>query len=339
MKDVAALAGVSPATVSRVLNGVSSVDETLADRVRDAARRLDYRANGVARSLRLQRTDVWALIISGVENPFFTAVARGVEDVAQREAFSVVLCNTDGDAAKEARYLDVAEREQVSGVVISPNVVGSDISRLVAASIPVVAVDRHLREKVDTVVVDSEKGARDATAHLFEQGWTRPACVTGPASTETAEQRLEGYRQAWRDAGRRPLKSLVRHTEYNAETARAAVASLLRLPTPPDSFFVANSLMALGALEEFRERGILPGRDVGLIAFDDAPWARFVDPPMSVVVQPAYDIGSRAGELLLERIRRRDGRRRAETVVLETSLTIRASSQRRARGRKAPRPA
>lgn len=330
MKDVAALAGVSPATVSRVLNGVTNVDEALAERVRDAALRLDYRANGVARSLRLQRTDVWALIISDIENPFFTAVARGVEDIAQREGLSVVLCNTDGNPEKEARYLDVAEREQVSGVVMSPNRSGSDISRLMAASIPVVAVDRHLDEPVDTVVVDSARGAQDATRHLFEQGWERPACVTGPSATETAEQRLEGYRRAWTDAKRKPLTSLVRHTDYNAETSRSAVASLLRLAKPPDSFFVANSLMALGALEEFRERGIVPGRDVGLIAFDDAPWARFVDPPMSVVAQPAYDIGSRAGQLLLERVGARGGRRPAQTVVLETSLVIRASSKRHA---------
>ncbi|NUO92352.1 MAG: LacI family DNA-binding transcriptional regulator [Dermatophilaceae bacterium] len=340
MKDVASLAGVSPATVSRVLNGVANVDEALAERVRDAARQLDYRANGVARSLRLQRTDVWALIISDIENPFFTSVARGVEDIAQREGFSVILCNTDGNPEKEARYLDVAEREQVSGVVISPNRSGSDISRLMAASIPIVAVDRHLDQPVDTVVVDSEHGAEEATRHLFEQGWNRPACVTGPTATETAEQRLEGYRRAWRAHRGRPLVSLVKHTDYNAETARTAVASLLRQANPPDSFFVANSLMALGALEEFRERGVVPGRDVGLIAFDDAPWARFVDPPLSVVAQPAYDMGCRAGELLLERVRARGAVRPAETIVLETSLVPRASSRRSAptkRGRSRPR--
>jgi len=120
----------------------------LLEQVRAAAKSLDYRANGVARSLRLQRTDVWALIISDIGNPFFTAVARGVEDVAQREGFSVVLCNTDENSDKEARYIDVAEREQVAGVIMSPNMFGSDISRLTSAGIPVVAIDRPLREPV-----------------------------------------------------------------------------------------------------------------------------------------------------------------------------------------------
>ena len=332
IKDVARLAGVSSATVSRVLNGVATVDADMAEQVRAAAKSLDYRANGVARSLRLQRTDVWALIISDIGNPFFTAVARGVEDVAQREGFSVVLCNTDENSDKEARYLDVAEREQVAGVIMSPNLFGSDISRLRSAGIPVVAIDRPLRDPVDSVLVSSGDGARDATLHLFEQGWTRPACVTGPAQADTAEQRLAGYREAFTRLGRRPAKSLVRHGDYRAEAAQSAVASLLDSSTPPDSFFVANSSMALGALAEFNRRRLVPGKDIGLVAFDDAPWAQFVSPPLSVVVQPTYDIGVRAGELLLERVHRITTAA-PRTIVLSTELIVRGSSLRRGRRR------
>ena len=331
IKDVAELAGVSPATVSRVLNNVPSVDPDLAERVRLAATKLDYRANGVARSLRLQRTDVWALIISDIGNPFFTAVARGVEDVAQREGFSVVLCNTDEDSVKEARYLEVAETEKVAGVIMSPNLFGSDISRLRAAGIPVVAIDRALREPVDSVLVRSGEGAKEATLHLFEQGWTRPACITGPQETDTAEQRLAGYREAFRVLRKRPAQALVRHADFRAETAREAVASLLDSRNSPDAFFVANSLMALGALEEFAERRLVPGRDLGLIAFDDAPWAPFVNPPMSVVAQPAYAMGAHAGELLIDRIRQPAASGRARTIRLDTELVVRASSQRRVR--------
>lgn len=305
-----------------------TVDAEMTQRVRDAAKQLGYRANGVARSLRLQRTDVWALIISDIGNPFFTGVARGVEDVAQREGFSVILCNTDEDSKKEARYLDVAEREQAAGVIISPNMFGSDISRLTAAGIPVVAIDRPLREPVDSVLVNSGDGARKATLHLFAEGWARPACVTGPAQADTAEQRLAGYREAFVQTHRRPAKSLVRHTDYRAETARSAVASLLDSPDPPDSFFIANSSMALGALEEFSHRHLVPGKDIGLIAFDDAPWAKFVNPPMSVVMQPTYDIGVQAGELLLQRLKRGLPMTDARTVTLSTALIVRASSRR-----------
>ena len=330
IKDVAEVAGVSAATVSRVLNNVSTVDPAMAVRVREAVDKLGYRSNGVARSLRRRRTDVWALIISDISNPFFTSVARGVEDVAQRAGFSVVLCNSDEDPDKEAKYFDVAERERVAGVILSPNLVGSDISLLISAGIPVVAVDRPLRHPVDCVRGDSVEGARIATRHLFEEGWTRPACVTGPETAETAEQRLTGYRQAFVDRGLRPAKSLVRHADFRAGMARESVAALLDSRNPPDSFLIANSTMALGALEEFAHRGLLPGRDIGLVAFDDAPWARFVNPPMSTVRQPAYEIGALAGQLLLERIQGASGELEPEpkSKLLATELVVRASSRR-----------
>lgn len=325
IKDVAAHAGVSTATVSRVLNDHPRVDPVLAERVRAAAAELGYRTNGVARSLRRQRADVWALIISDIGNPFFTSVARGVEDVAQRAGYSVVLCNSDENPAKEARYVDVAERERVSGVILSPNARGSDLAPLTRANIPVVAVDRTMRG-TDAVLVDSRGGARAATEHLFDCGWTRPACVTGPEGTGTADERLAGYEEAVLAHGRRAARPLVRRGDFRAETAREGVASLLDERRPPDAFFVANSPMALGALDEFRRRGLRPGRDVGLIAFDDAPWARFVDPPMSVVAQPGYEMGASAGELLLARIAGTAPVRRRR-IVLDTELIVRASSR------------
>lgn len=316
------------ATVSRTLNNQNTVDEELADRVRIAASELGYRRNGIARSLRLQRADVLALIISDIANPFFTAIARGLEDVAQEQGFSVVLCNTDEDPAKEARYLEVAEREQVSGVVLSPNEIGSDISQLTKLGVPVVAVDRPLREPVDSVLVRSAAGAREATEHLLDAGWRRPACITGPESAQTAIQRLTGYRRALVARKRRPAASLVRHADYRADRAAQATAELMDGRNPPDSFFVANSEMALGVLQELRSRGLTVGQDIGLVAFDNAPWTGFTDRPLSVVAQPAYEIGVLAGKLLLERVgvpldaqpAPRVRRLRTELIVRESSL-------------------
>ena len=314
--------------MSRALNNVPTVDPVLAERVRTAAQQLGYRRNGVARNLRRRRTDVWALIISDIENPFFTALARGVEDVAQRAGFSVMLCNSDEDPEKEARYLEVAELERFAAVILSPNVQGTDISRLRAGGIPVVAVDRTLRDPVDSVLVDSRGGARAATAHLIEQGWRRPACITGPARAATAEERLSGYLDAVAGAGLRIPRGLAVHADYHAESARQAIARLLDSRRPPDSYFMANSSMALGALEEFQRRGLVPGADLGLIAFDDAPWAAFVHPPMSVVAQPAYEMGERAGQLLLARLDPGAAQRRRQTIRLPTRLVVRASSCR-----------
>ena len=325
--DVARRAGVSAATVSRALNDVATVDPALVERVRAAADELGYRPNSVARNLRRQRTDVWALIISDIQNPFFTEVARGVEDVASERGFSVLLCNSDEDPAKESRYLRVAEQEQVAGVIISPNMRGSDVTRMVQASIPVVTIDRTVRTPVDSVLVHSRDGAREATAHLFASGWRRPACVTGPEYAETAESRLEGYRDAVKAARRRPARSLVRHADFQEETARSATASLLDGRNPPDSIFVANATMALGVLAELADRRLKPGRDIGLVAFDDAPWAQLIDPPLTVVAQPTHDIGATAARLLVERIAGA-APRRPRRVVLSPELIVRSSSLR-----------
>ncbi len=199
--DVAREAGTSVATVSRALNNNDRVDPELVRRVKAAAKKLGYKPNAVARNLRRQRTSLWLLIISDIENAFFTSVARGVEDVASQNGFSVVLCNADEDEGKEARYVDLATAEQAAGVILSPHSSHNHVGRLVANSIPVVVIDRSVAAEVDSVRGDSRAGARMATEHLLEQGWERPACVTGPRSAETAELRRLGYQDAL-DRGR-----------------------------------------------------------------------------------------------------------------------------------------
>ncbi|MEN3269114.1 MAG: LacI family transcriptional regulator [Pseudonocardia sp.] len=329
INDVAREAGVSAATVSRTLNGRSSVDPVLAARVREAASRLGYRPNGVARSLRRQVTDVLALIITDVSNPFFTAITRGVEDVAQSRGLSVLLCNSDEDPGKESTYLHVAEQEQVAGVILSPHRTGSDVAHLRRASIPMVVIDRPLEEPVDSVMVRSREGARAATNHLIDAGWTRPACITGPEDAWTAQERLEGYLEAVREHGE--LAELWVHAPFRQQGGMTGAARLLDAPEPPDALFVANAQMALGVLEEVRRRGLRVGVDLGVITFDDAPWAPFISPPMSVVAQPAYDVGAQAAQLLMERVKGTapDAPRH---LWLSTMLIVRESSRRHGAG-------
>ena len=233
IKDVAARADVSVATVSRVLNGVPSVDQAMARRVRAAAKALGYEGNPVARSLRRQKSDLLALIISDIGNPFFTAVARGVEDVAQTAGYSVLLCNSDEDSHKESRYLDIARRSMVAGVLLSPNAGGSDVTSLQSANIPVVAIDRPLNEAIDSVFVDSSEGARGATEHLLQQGWRRPACITGPRLADTAERRARGYREAMARVGPGQPEPLIRYADYRVAGGQAAASDLFDSPHPP----------------------------------------------------------------------------------------------------------
>jgi LacI family transcriptional regulator len=325
ISDVASLAGVSTATVSRALNGKSTVDPELAARVLVAAQELGYQPNGPARNLRRQEAAVLALIISDVENPFFTAIARGVEDVAHTVGYSVVLCNSDEDEEKERRYVDVAIQERVAGVIVSPTATASGVEQLARRGTPMVAVDRPLPGR-DTVLVDTRVAAREATEHLIAQGYERIGCITGPPGVRTADDRLAGYRDALKASKQRSSTRLVRRTEFKAAGAQKAATDLFDQEEPPDALLVANSAMAIGVLESLRANNLRPGRDVGVAAFDDVPWAALVDPPMTVVAQPAYEIGTVAAQLLLARIA--DNTRAPTTTTLGARLIERGSSHR-----------
>lgn len=327
INDVATRAGVSTATVSRALNGKATVDPELAGRVLAAAEELGYRPNGPARNLRKQETAVLALIISDVENPFFTAIARGVEDVAHEAGYSLVLCNSDDAPDKEREYVDVALQERVAGVLLSPTGSPGTAELLARHSTPVVAVDRPLPDRAsDTVLVDNRLAAKHATLHLAGQGYSRIGCLTGPSGVPTADDRLAGYRDGLRAAKLPSSTSLVRRSKFKADGAQQAAHALLRQNDPPDALLVGNSAMAVGVLEALAALKLKPGRDVGVVAFDDAPWTTLLDPPLSVVAQPAYDIGALAARLLLDRIS--GDREETSTTTLSAHLVARGSSSR-----------
>jgi LacI family transcriptional regulator, galactose operon repressor len=333
ISDVARTAGVSPATVSRVFNG-GRVTAERAERVRKAAADLGFSPNRVARSLRMQRTSVIGLIIPDIENPFFTSLARGVEDAAQRTNLSVVLCNTDEDVEKERRYLDIALAEQMAGVIVAAaSRRRTDLSGLGARGMPVVAVDRRPRAaEVDAVMVDNQHGGEDATAHLLERGYARVACITGPAGVSTSEDRLAGYRAAMHEAGVPDdwTRAHTRHADFRVDGGYAAMRELLALRTPPDAVFVTNNLMTVGALQALREVGIEPP-EFGILSFGDVPWASLVRPPLTTVQLPAYDLGGAAAALLQDRLAGSD--RPLQTVVLRTVLQPRASTDGPGAGR------
>ncbi|MFC7623055.1 LacI family DNA-binding transcriptional regulator [Microlunatus sp. GCM10028923] len=324
--DVAEAAGVSVATVSRTLNNKGRVDPELAARVRDAATRLGYRINGVARNLRRQDTQVWALIIPDINNPFYTAVARGVEDAAQEAGYSVLLGNTDEDEAKEQQYLEVAVQERVAGLILSPRSTTTDLSWFGGSGIPIVVVDRELDRPFDFVTASSYDGAVAATEHLLAQGWRRPACITRPSYAATAEQRRLGYLEVVRRHG---LPELVGVVPFH-DSGLDVITELMAGDHPPDSLLTVDSMLALGMISALKQLRKPIAAEVGLISFDDSAWAPVIEPPLSVIVQPAYEIGVAAAQLLIGRIRGEapDGPQRR---ILDTTLIVRKSSGRSGR--------
>jgi LacI family transcriptional regulator, galactose operon repressor len=242
--------------------------------------------------------------------------------MAQAQGYSVVLCNSDESEDKERRYIDVALQERVAGVILSPTGATCNVERLRKRGTPVVAVDRPLPHG-DQVLVDTRLAARKAAEHLLAAGYRRVGCVTGPEGVFTADDRLAGYRDAMAAAGGRER---FRHAEYRAAGGRRATAELLAEPEPPDALLIANSAMAIGALEALRDAKLRPGRDVGVVAFDEAQWATLVDPPLTVVAQPAYDMGKQAAKLLLARIGSNGSA--SSTITLAARLIERGSTVR-----------
>jgi LacI family transcriptional regulator len=324
--DVAQAAGVSTATVSRVLNNHPQVDAQLAAAVRKAVKHLGYRPSRVARSLRTRTNRVWALIVSDVRTgPFFGSVVRGVEDVAYGAGYSLFLCNTDEDQAKEASYIELAVAENVAGLILTPSGARTDLSPLLNYGIPVVLADRTLpSQQADSVLVDNVSGACKAVEHLLAGGYERIACITGPLTTTTGYQRHVGYCKALEDAGLPVDDALVRVADFRELGGQIEMQDLLTQPKRPDAVFVTNHLMTVGALQAIDQAKLAIPTDIAVVSFDDMPWSSLLKPPLTAVAQPAYDLGVEAARLLLSRLEGYTGA--ARTVTLSTTLQVRGSS-------------
>ncbi|MCR6630370.1 MAG: LacI family transcriptional regulator [Magnetospirillum sp.] len=304
--DVAKRANVSISTVSRTITGTGKISEETQEHVRQVMRELGYKPNRVARRLRARegKRHLIGLIIPNIQNPFFADLARGVEDVAYKNNFAVMLCNYDEDPKKELFYLDVMQAEQVDGIILPPaHEEDADVQRVRQSGIPVVCVDRSLSDPtIDKVEVDNEQGSFEAVAHLIKKGHKRIGLISGPGDTSTGRERLEGYRRAHREAGIAVDETLIRYGDYKQPSGRDIAAELLSLAKPPTALFACNNLMLIGAIETIFARKLKIPQQVALIGYDDLPLAAVFDPPLTVVQQPAYEVGQRAAELLFKRL-------------------------------------
>jgi LacI family transcriptional regulator len=325
MSDVARTAGVSVATVSRVLsNAGAGVSPELRERVAAAVTELDYHPNHLPRNMRARTSRTIGLVISDIDNPFFTAIARGAEDVAQRRGYTMVLSNTDEDAEREEIALQTMAAERAAGVIVSSTGQHSDgVRRLISTGIPVVALDRRIvGAHVDTVVVDNETAAYEAVSHLASLGHRRVAMVGGPGKVSAIVEREAGYDRAVRDHGLEP--GLLRHGDLREAGGRRTTLELLGEHPRPTAIFSVNNMSTIGVLHALRERGLRAPDDVSVIGFDDIPTGDLLDPPLSVVRQPTYQLGARAAELLLRRVAERGAP--VQEVVLAASLVLRPST-------------
>jgi len=323
--DVAALAGVSTATVSRVINNSGFVEPTLKNKVLDAIAKLNYQPNLVARGLRSDSTSIIAVMISDIENPFYTAVCRGIQDVASEHGYAVMICNSDEDLEKEHKYLKMFAGQRVAGVIISPaSSKSSKIKVLEDKGIHVIALGRSLSATADYVGVNGRLGAKMATSHLIQSGATRIACITGGKDVTTANDRLDGYLDALEETRIAPDIALQFRGNFKVSSGSDGVEYLFRLKNPPDALFIANNQMTTGALHTLANIGVVIPDELLLVGFDDFPLADVHKPPITVVRQPIIEIGVAAANLLLSRINGEASS--VKSIILAPELIIRGSS-------------
>ena len=327
IRDVAADAGVSISTVSRTLNNPSYGPLETRKRVLDAARKQGYRPSSIARSMVKGKTGLIALVIPDVRNPFFTDVARGVEDVANKYSHGVILCNTDEDPVKEHNYLEVLRGKIVDGFIIavaSEN--NRELTKVDRKKCPFVLIDRTCHGvEVDTVIINNRKGAYLAVDHLLKLGHKRIGIVTGKRDTLTGRDRFRGYVDAYERHGIPLDDNLIKDGKFSIEGGYEAMQALLNLTEKLTAVFISNNAMSIGCLKAISEHGVRIPDDLAVARFDDSLWAPFFTPPLTVVRQSPYTMGSLASELLFQRIGGSGPPERKE-IVLNSELVIRQSS-------------
>jgi LacI family transcriptional regulator len=327
IKDVAKRAGVAPITVSRVINDSGYVSDKIRSRVDSAIEDLGYVPNRVARSLRSKQTHTLALVLTDITNPFWTTVARGVEDAASDDGFSVILCNTDESEVKENHYVRVLLQKQVDGFLLVPaHSVSRSVTLIQKQQVPLVVMDRTVPAPVDIVRSDSEGGAYQLVRHLLDLGHRRIAMLSGPPEVSTAQDRVAGYHRALTEMQVPDNDRTVVYGAFTQSGGYGMAQALLAANPRPTAFFAANNFIAIGAFRALRESSLRVPEDVSLVAFDDIPPAFTMEPFLTVAAQRAYEMGQAAMGLLLQHLTGATSQGYQE-IVLPTDLIIRRSSQ------------
>jgi LacI family transcriptional regulator len=327
MADVASRAGVSITTVSHVLSDRRPVAAATRQRVLDVIEDLGYRPSELARSLRTHRTHTVALLIPDITNPFYPMLARGLQDALRAGGYHSVVCNTDGDRDEELRFLEEMTARSVDGIVIVG--FGTDekhLARVVAAGVPVVAFGPQFSLAVgDVVAADDQVGMAEATRYLLGKGFDPIGFVGPSAAGGPGRVRLHGYKDALRAAGGTVDDALIAGDDYTREAGAAAMRTLLDGRRPPRAVVCANDLIAIGVLDVARERGLAVPHDLAVVGFDDIEAASLTSPRLTTIVNPAYDEGRTAGQLMLSRLTGDDDGPHRK-VILGCRLVVRESA-------------
>lgn len=323
IKRIAELASVSTATVSKVLSGKDQyISEPTRQRILEIVDEEGYIPNGIAKSLKMKKTKTIGIIMPDVMNLFFSELARGAEDAAEKKGYSVILCNTDNKESKEEKYLNVLQEKMVDGIIMTSaeRSINKSINRI---KTPMVLVDRDIDtdKKVGRITVDNEKGIYNGVNYLINKGCKNIGFISGSKENRLSEQRLKGYEKAINEHEIEIVTDNIYLESYSIESGYNGTISLLE-KTNIDGISCGNDLIAIGVIKALKEKKLRVPEDVKVIGFDDIAISKYMDPPLTTIKQPIYEIGEESVKMLINIIEKRECEL---TKVLDTELIERGS--------------
>jgi LacI family transcriptional regulator len=304
IKDIARMADVSIATVSMILNNKdASITSATRERVLEIIKTNNFIPNKVARSMVTRRTKTIGLVISDIANPFYPELARGVEDKANETGYNVIICNTDNDLTKEENYLNMMAEKMVDGVILtrSANRTG-DIPGIDRIALPFILINGNAENKniKGRILISNEKGAYHAVTYLLDKGYRKIILINGETTGQASLERTLGYQKALREYGSDFNEEYVWYGHFKSNWGEEAVKQILERKIPFDALFCGNDLIAIGAIKALKNAGFVIPDDVGVVGFDDIYMAKMLEPELTTVKQPKYEMGYKATELLVE---------------------------------------
>ncbi len=331
LKEVAQKAGVSLGMAGRVLGNYGSYSKATQQKVRAAARAVQYSPNAIAKALKTRLTKTAGVLISDITASFWTTMVRGIQDRAARDGYSIIVCNSDEESHSERASLTALVERSIDGLIICPTLGNYPYLRRVSrAGTPLVLVDRKVAGiSAPSVRVDNRAAAREAVSYLTGLGHRRIAVIKGIDGVETSDERYEGYAEALAECRMGVQPALVKEGRFSKNRALEATRELLAMKRPPSAIFVCNELMASGCMLALKEAGVAIPQEMSLIVFDDPVWAAYTSPPITGMSQPSYTMGILAFDYLLNLISKpKRNAQRMDDVVLKTTLVIRESCRK-----------
>lgn len=307
IKDIARLSGVSTATVSMIVNKKDGrISSETRNRVLRIIKENGYVPNRIASSMVTKRTKTLGLVIPDIVNPFFPEIARGVEDKANAEGYTVILCNSDNNMAKEDSYIDMFQKKMVDGIIFTASSRRTKVStELKKLNMPIITVDRDIEglKKQGKIIVDNAYGAYDAVKKMLLNGRKNIYHLSGPMTSKTTRDRYDGYLKAHKELDIKPPKNHLLEGKYISEWGYEAILDIVANNKEFDGIFCGNDMIAFGALKGLRENNISVPKQVSVVGFDDIYMSKMVTPELTTVKQPKYEMGHKAADMLIKMIK------------------------------------